>query len=60
MAAQIKQRGLIVHPLSRNGLVYEYLRIQYAYPDASEEEHLAHFRQLVRSGAVQNQQSRAD
>ena len=42
-----------MHPLSRNGLVYEYLRIQYAYPDASEEEHLAHFRQLVRSGAVQ-------
>lgn len=53
LAAQIRQQGLILHPLSRNGLLYEYLRIQYAYPDASGEEHFAHFRQSVRNGNVQ-------
>ena len=53
MINQIKQQGLIIHPLSRNGIVYDYLRIQYAYPNAGREEHLAHFRQLARERRVQ-------
>ena len=53
MLAALKNSGVIVHPLSRNGLVYEYVRIQHAYPDENWEGHLAHFRQSVRNGTVQ-------
>ena len=52
LADQIKQQGLTLHPLSKNGLLYEYLRIQYKHPNASREEGLAHFRQSVRGKKV--------
>ena len=46
----LRQTGVIVHPLSRNGLVYEYVKIQYEYPEENREGHLAHFRQSARRG----------
>ena len=52
LAEQIKREGLLLYPLSRNGIVYDYLLIQHTYPDAREEEHYAHFRQLARMGGV--------
>ncbi len=40
-------------PFSWYDIVLEYLRLSFLYPDASEEELLAHFRQSVKDGKVQ-------
>ena len=40
-------------PFSWYDLVLEYLRLSFLYPDASEEELLAHFRQSVKDGRVE-------
>ena len=59
LAEQIRQEGLLLYPLSRNGIVYDYLLIQHTYPDAQEEEHYAHFRQLARMGGVRTRREGA-
>ena len=59
LAEQIRREGLLLYPLSRNGIVYDYLLIQHTYPDAREEEHYAHFRQLARMGEVRTRREGA-
>ena len=53
-AAVAEQSGIVFHPVSGNGLLYEWLRLQYQYPDKTEAERITLFRQSARQGLEAN------
>ena len=53
-AAAAEQSGIVFHPVSGNGLMYEWLRLQYQYPDKTEAERITLFRQSAQQGLEAN------
>ena len=51
-AEAVREGGIIIHPLAKNGLVFDWMHLAYAYPDTSKEERLLLFRRLVRFWGV--------
>ena len=51
-AEAVREGGIIIHPLAKNGLVFDWMHLAYGYPDASKEERLLLFRRLVRFWGV--------
>ena len=51
-AAIIEREGIVIHPISRNGLLYEWLLLLYRHPDKTVAERILLFRQAARQGAI--------
>ncbi len=51
-AEAVQEGGIIIHPLAKNGLVFDWMHLAYGYPDASKEERLLLFRRLIRFWGV--------
>lgn len=51
-AEAVREGGIIIHPLAKNALVFDWLHLAHGYPDASKEERLVLFRRLVRFWGV--------
>ena len=48
VAEAIQEGGIIIHPIIKNGLLFDWLYLKYKYAGKSEEDLLTLFRQLVR------------
>ncbi len=51
-AEALREGGIIIHPLSKNALVFDWLHLAHGYPDKSKDERLVLFRRLVRFWGV--------
>ena len=48
VAEAMQEGGIILHPIVKNGLLFDWLYLKYKYADKNTEELLILFRQLVR------------
>ena len=48
IAADAERTGIVIHPIANNRLVFDWVRLGFAYPEKSKEERLLLFRRLVR------------
>ena len=51
-AEAVQEGGIIIHPLAKNGLVFDWFHLAYGYPDKSKEDRLLLFRRLIRFWGV--------